>query len=280
MTKKKLLKSRQGILLVLPSCLFILLFIVYPVVETIILSFHDSATNEIGLSNYVEFFTTKSYYTSVFYTLGIVIKTLIINVAVSLSIALYVRFNDNKLSNFIASALPLPRLIPGIVAIYAFMTVIKNQGAIQKIVFSIFGIVFKPDILHTPESIILMNLWFNVPFATMLLSAALGGINDSIIESARDVGANFFKIFKDIIIPHIFNTILLVCTFCFMGNIGEFTTPFLMGETKVKMLGVVLFNEFSVLYNPNMASTVSVVLFLMSSSVAAYYIYANLKTEI
>ena len=46
-----------------------------------------------------------------------------------------------------------------------------------------------------------MNLWFNIPFATMLMAAALSKIPDSTIEAARDAGAERFRILRQMILP-------------------------------------------------------------------------------
>ncbi|QUI25346.1 sugar ABC transporter permease [Vallitalea pronyensis] len=280
MLKKRNIGHLKGIIFVLPSCIMVVLFIVFPVIESTLLSFTNQSTQQMDFSNYHVFFSTKSYLSSVFYTVRIVLITVILNVMISLLLALYLRFDKSKISSIIAAILPVPKFIPGIVAVYAFMTIIKNMGALTRLSNSLFGFAFRPDILHTSTGIIMMNLWFNVPFSTLLIGAALQGLNDSLIESARDVGASRLKVLKDIILPSISGTLLLVITFCFIGNIGGFTTPFLMGENKVKMLGVELFNEFSVYYNNYMAATISTILFVLSSVVSIYYMKVSLKKDV
>ena len=46
-----------------------------------------------------------------------------------------------------------------------------------------------------------MNLWFNIPFAALMITAGLGAIPDSVIESARDVGASRMRVFRSMILP-------------------------------------------------------------------------------
>ena len=73
-----------------------------------------------------------------------------------------------------------------------------------------------------------MNLWFNIPFATMLLASAMSAIPDSIIEAAQDAGASRVKLFFSMILPLTYKDVFIAITFIFMSNIGSFTTPYLI----------------------------------------------------
>jgi ABC-type spermidine/putrescine transport system permease subunit I len=136
----------------------------------------------------------------------------------------------------------------------------------------------KPGLLFNPRGIILMNLWFNIPFATMIIVAALSGISDSIIESARDVGAGRARIFLQMIVPLSIRDVMIAMTFIFMSNISSFTTPYLIGENFPQMLGVFLRKQFSNRAYER-AAAISVLIFLFSSVSAIVYIYTNLKEK-
>jgi ABC-type spermidine/putrescine transport system permease subunit I len=172
----------------------------------------------------------------------------------------------------------IPKFIPAIVAVYALMLIVKDTGVINRF-FMLFGFDFKPGLMFTANGIIIANLWFNIPFATMLLHSNLVGISDSIIEGARDVGAGKIKILVKIITPLSFRSLLIATTFVFMGNIGEFTTPFLMGTNAPRMLGVALQQEFGAFYNLPRAAAMSVIMFIISSVVGSFYIRSMMKED-
>ena len=118
---------------------------------------------------------------------------------------------------------------------------------------------------------IIMNLWFNIPFAAMMITAGLGAIPDSIIEAARDVGAGKFKVFTSMILPLSLKDVIIAGTFVFMTNVGSFTTPYL--------LGIALFDQFNKYLAYNRSAALSVIMFLLCSVSAGVYIYTNLKEK-
>ena len=121
-----------------------------------------------------------------------------------------------------------------------------------------------------------MNLWFNIPFATMLLAASMSKINDSTIEAARDAGAGKLRILKDMIFPLTYRDMFVAATFVFMSNISSFTTPYLMDGNHPQMLGIDLYNQFNNMHY-ELAAALSVIMFLFSALSASVYVYTNMK---
>ncbi len=203
-------------------------------------------------------------------------------IAISYLLALYLRFSEGRIAKFIGTLYLLPRFIPGLVAVYAMKIVISDSGLLNRLSLllpeSSFLYDFKPGLLYNAKGIILMNLWFNIPFATMIITAALSGISTSIVESARDVGAGKLRIFFKMILPLSIGDVMIAATFVFMSNISSFTTPYLIGANHPMMLGVYLRKQFSS-RNYELAAAISVLIFLFSSVSAIVYIYTNLKEK-
>jgi ABC-type spermidine/putrescine transport system permease subunit I len=277
--RKKWKQNAFGLLLVLPSFFVICMLVVYPIGRSVALSFSDPTTGAFSFINYHQIFTEKFMVGNIKYTLVIVAFTVLIVAVVSYLLALYLSFTDSWFSRTISKLYLIPRFIPGIVAVYAIMNVVKDTGAINRIVLALFGVNFKPSLMYTQKGIILANVWFNIPFSTMLISAALQGIPRSIIESARDVGAGKLRVFFNMILPLSLNDFLIAITFVFMGNVAAFTTPYLMGSRAPMMLGVALQQEFSSFRNMERSAAISVFLFLLSSLMGGFYIYKSLKAN-
>lgn len=264
--------------MVLPSFLIIAVIIAFPIAQSIFISFQNAETGGFTAANYIYLLTDKNSIDNILYTLNIVIITVIVTIVLSYLLALYMSFSRSRFASLIEKLYIIPRFIPGIVAVYAVITIIRDTGAINRFLLN-FGIHFKPGLMYTPEGIILMNLWFNIPFATMIIGAALSGIPRSIIESARDVGAGKLEIFYKMIFPLSAKSSLIAATFVFMWNVGSFTTPFLMGSNAPRMLGVALYQEFGAFYNLPQAAAMSVFMFLLCTLVGAVYIYSMMKEE-
>jgi ABC-type spermidine/putrescine transport system permease subunit I len=268
-----------GLLMVLPSFFVICLIVMYPIGRTVYLSLTDPATHAFSLVNYREIFTERFMRANIGYTLVVVAFTVLITAVVSYLLALYISFSQSWFSRAISKLYLIPRFIPTIVAVYAIMNVVKDTGALNRIILDLFHVDFKPGLMYTQQGIILSNCWFNVPFSTMLIGASLQGIPRSIIESARDVGAGKLRVFFSMIFPLSVNDFLIAVTFVFMGNVASFTTPYLMGARAPMMLGVALQQEFSSFMHMEKSAAISVFLFLLSSLMGGFYIYKSLKAN-
>jgi ABC-type spermidine/putrescine transport system permease subunit I len=128
------------------------------------------------------------------------------------------------------------------------------------------------------KGVIIINVVFNIPFATMIIVAALSGISESIVESARAVGAGRFRVFFQMVLPLSFKDVMIAMVFIFMSNISSFTTPYLIGRNHPLLLGVYLRKTFAN-REYNLAAAISVVIFLFSSISAFVYLYTNLKEK-
>ena len=268
----------KALLFVLPSFAVMLMVIIVPIINSAVLSLYNEKENKYDFSNYISILTDKNQIDNIKYTLYIVIVTVVLCISISLLLAIYLRFSKSKIAALIEKIYIIPKFIPGIVAVYALMLIIKDVGAINRFLL-MFGIDFKPGLMFTPNGIIIANLWFNIPFATMLILSDLTKISPSIIESARDVGANKLRILMEIILPLTYRSLLIAATFVFMGNIGEFTTPYLMGTNAPRMLGVALQQEFNVFTNYPRAAAMSVMMFILSAIVGFFYISSMMKED-
>lgn len=261
-------------LLILPAAVLMLLVIVYPVILSVLQSFRLEGGG-YGWDNYIYFFTDSTEVANIIYTLKVVIATVVIAIGVSYLLSIYLRFSHSKISKLISKLYLLPRFIPTLVAVNGMITVVRDSGLINRI-SQLFGLNIKLGLMYTGKGLVLMNLWFNIPFATMLLAASMSKINDSTIEAARDAGAGKLRILKDMIIPLTYRDMFVAATFVFMSNISSFTTPYLMDGNYPQMLGVDLYNQFNNMHY-ELAAALSVIMFLFSALSASVYVYTNMK---
>lgn len=273
---KNLKKKIAAYGLVLPAFLIVMLTVAYPIVSAVIQSFQDGETGAFTLANYAYFFTDPAQLQNLFYTLYIVFMTVVIAIVAAYLLALYLRFMHSGIAKSIGTLYLLPRFVPSMCAVYAMITIIRDSGLINRI-GALFGLNIELGLMYQAGGIILMNLWFNIPFAALMITAGLGAIPDSIIEAARDVGAGKLKVFRRMILPLSVKDVIIAGTFVFMSNVGSFTTPYLMGGNSPKMLGIALFDQFNRYLDYNRSAALSVIMFLICSVSAAVYIYTNLK---
>lgn len=278
MSKKNKMKQQlYAYALVMPAFLVVMLVVAYPIVSSLKRSFTNKDTGAFTLEHYRYFFENEAARNDIIFTLKVVITTVLLASILAYLLALYLRFSKSKISKLIGVLYLIPRFVPSLVAVYSIIIVIKDTGVLNRI-SQLFGYNFAPQLMYDMKGLVLINLWFNVPFAALIITSGLGAIQDSTIESARDAGAGRLKVFSTMIFPLSIKDVLVAATFVFMGNVGSFTTPYLtMGSTSPRMLGISLFNQFNKYMDYEKTAALSVIMFLICSVSAGVYIYTNLK---
>lgn len=274
---KQVKRGLLGISLVLPSFLVLVLIVVLPIIG----SLKESLTNEQGgydLSNYKYLFTNKLMRENIIFTLEVTVVSAVLVLLVSYALAVYMRFNNSFAVRWIRRMYMIPIFIPSVIATYGMIQLLGNHGWAARILYHA-GVESIPRIIFDRKGIIIANLWFNIPFTTMLLGSALSGVPDAVIESAKDVGAGRLRLFFRLILPLTYKTMLVAATFVFMGVIGSFTAPFLIGANAPQMLGVSMEQVFSVFQNRQLAAAMAFFTFLLCSFVGYFYIRSMIKEE-
>ncbi|WP_434751071.1 ABC transporter permease [Paenibacillus amylolyticus] len=273
---KEIRQSITGIAMVLPSFAILLIVVIIPIIQSFIMSL-TTDSGGYDLSRYTFLFTDKGMRDNIVFTLKITAITCIVVILISYSLAIYMRFNQGPIVNLIRKTYMIPLFIPGVIATYGLINLLGNHGWLARLL-EVVGITL-PRIIFDEKGIIIANLWFNIPFTTMLLSSALSGIPSSVIESAKDVGVGRLTLFTRFIFPLSYKTFLVAITFVFMGVIGSFTAPFLIGANSPQMLGVSMQQVFSVFQEREQAAAIAFFSFLLCSVLGAFYIRSMAEDE-
>ena len=97
--------------------------------------------------------------------------------------------------------------------------------------------------------------------------------------AANDVGAGFLTVLWRIVLPMNLVPLLIVLTFTFIGVIGSFTIPYLIGPNAPQMMGVAIQAYFSNYNQPQAAVAMAVMLFLIATVAGAIYVWATSRSN-
>ena len=139
---KKKVRPWMPYLMVAPAFTVMLLVVILPILNTVAQSF-STADGQFTLANYQYFLTSYEAFESLVFTVIEALSTMLLAMVFSFLLALYLRFSKSGISRIIGRLYLLPRFIPGIVAVYAVMNIIKDAGFINRF-FQLFGIMYKP----------------------------------------------------------------------------------------------------------------------------------------
>lgn len=207
-------------LFMLPAILFLGVYLIYPVFESLRLSFMNRNASEfIGLTNYVWAVNDSRFREAVLNN----ILWLIFVPAMSTAIGLLVAVMADRVwwGNIAKSLIFMPMAISfvGASVIWRFVYDYRGPDADQIGVLNAFvtSIGLDPQAWITIPFwnnffLMIILVWIQTGFAMVILSAALRGIPEETLEAARIDGANDVRIFFDIMIPQIVPTIVVVWT--------------------------------------------------------------------
>lgn len=218
--RARLRESIRPWLFVGPALILLTLYLVYPAIQTFILSFYNARGTEfVGLRNYTWALQDGEFLQSVRNNLLWLLVVPFISTALGLIIA--VLADRVRWGNIAKSLIFMPMAISfvGASVIWKFMydyrpADAQQIGVLNAVVVALGGQPQAWITLPFWNDFFLMAIliWIETGFAMVLMSAALRGVPDETLEAARIDGANEVQIFFRIMIPQIMGTIAVVMT--------------------------------------------------------------------
>lgn len=227
----------------LPALIYMLVFIGYPIIQNIILSFKNvnvytfankDAQSFIGLGNYIGLFTdpnsvlVNSVVKTLIFTVGSIFFQFIIGFALALL------FNKKFPGcSFFRGVTMISWLLPVTVSGLLFKFMFAASGGIINQFLVTLGVIHKPiEWLLNPgtatAAIIIANIWVGIPFNMMLILTGLTTIPNEVYESASIDGANGIQKLFRITIPMIKSAIMSVLTLGFVYTFKVFDLVWVM----------------------------------------------------
>jgi alpha-glucoside transport system permease protein len=258
-----------------PALVVLAVFLIYPVVNTILTSFKDAnGKSFVGLDNYKFVFTDESMLRSIRNTAGWVILVPLVAVVIGLVFAtLADRLTRGE--SIAKSIIFLPMAISFVGAavtwslIYSyrpsgFGTNIGLLNAVKQ------GLGQEPVAWLSQKPwnnllLMVIMVWMQTGFAMVVLSASIKAIPDEIIEAARIDGASEFQVFRRIIVPSIAPTIVVVTTYMVITAMKVFDIVFVMGNPESNGTEVIaerMIKWFFLSGNDGYGAAIAVVLFV------------------
>ncbi|MFQ3565709.1 MAG: ABC transporter permease subunit [Aggregatilineales bacterium] len=268
-------------LLIAPPLLLMLLLIFFPATQSIVRTLTVDVDGNPGLSisRYVDFFQDPISVSNLIFTFQVTLITLAAIFIFCFPLALYLRFSTGRLAAAVQVLALFPLFVPGIILAFALIRFLGTRGTLDTILSTLGFTGYRTPYLK-PEGIIFALLWESIPFTVLILTAGLRQVSDSLIESARDVGANSWQIFWRIILPQITRPVLIVFSLNFLGIFGSFTIPYLLGPAAPQMMGVFMQQTFGLYRRPDVAETQAVITFIICAFVGLLYVRTVVQQRI
>jgi ABC-type spermidine/putrescine transport system permease subunit I len=279
-----------GLAMVAPPTLVLLFLIVVPALQAATFSLGLVPTDNLVFSTgqhliksdtptlavYRDLLASPFVRDDLWLTVWISVASVVLVAVVAYVLALYVRFGAGPLPSIVRSLYLVPMFVPVVIASYAAITFYVDRGVLAAVLHAV-GIPFVSP-AYRPAGVVITQVWYNIPFAVLMLGSGLDGIPQELVESANDVGAGFLTVLWRIVLPMNLVPLLIVLTFTFIGVVGSFTIPFLIGPNAPQMMGVAIQAYFSNYNQPQPAVAMAVLLFAICAIAGALYVWATSRS--
>ncbi|MFD0867882.1 Molybdenum transport system permease protein modB [Chlamydia abortus] len=244
--------------------LFLFSFIVYPLFSL----FYTSLFNEKGalsLQNYEHFVKLKYYRDALFNSFKVSGLATIFAIMIGVPLAYVTTRYNIKFKGLINIMVIMSLLSPPFIGAYSWILMLGNNGFITRFLHDI-GIPMKS--IYGWHGIVFAFTLHYYPHIYLYVSGALKTIDTSLEEASESLGMPGWKRLTTVTLPLIFPTLSTGALMVFMASFADFGTPMLLGQG-FKVLPILAYEQFisEMGGNPAMASTLSVVLILCSTSI-------------
>ncbi|MCS7106859.1 MAG: ABC transporter permease [Acidilobaceae archaeon] len=208
----------------LPFLLFLLAFFYAPFALLLYYSFTDRG-GSFTLENYVEIFLNPSYLNTIAYSLLISLLVVIATLSITLPISLYVAiFASNLERAVLLVAFITPFWIDFLIRAWAMKNVLYSLGIREGFLAMILGLVY--DLL---------------PYMFLPTYLALSRVPLSMISAARVLGADWFTIITQVLLPYALPGIFVGSVLVGLLAFAEFIIPSLLGGTSGLTVGALVY---------------------------------------
>lgn len=280
--------ARQLLLILSPSLLLLIAFVIYPAVYSVYLSFTNEALTGaaalnprfVGLRNYSRLLHDAKFWNSLLVTFFFVVGSAIIGQFVLGLISAILLRRNLAFKQLFSSIILLPNAAPEVVAGFMWISMLAGgENATLSRIVMFFGMT-PTDWLQTfpLTMIIVVNTWRGIATAMILLTAGLSTIPQEVFEAARMDGANPSQIFRRITLPLMMPTILLYMLISAVSTIAVFGLVYALtrggpgGATEV--ISIYIYNQSFTAFQLGYGAAVAVVALVISLVLGIAYVRA------
>ncbi|MFS0614441.1 carbohydrate ABC transporter permease [Lederbergia ruris] len=287
-------KSLPLYLFMLPTIIFVICFMLYPIFYNVIVSFQDltimnlkTGGSFIGFDNYLEVFRSEKFPIATRNTFIYTISCIILQVFFGYLLALF--FNMKfPLRNFFRSLFLLAWMTPLVITGNLFTWLLDvDYGVINYLLMNLHIISHPINWLGQESTaliaVIFTNVWVGIPFNMILILAALQSLPSDVYEAAKMDGANKLQIFAKITMPLLKPTLLVIIMLGIIYTFKVFDIILIMtGGGPVNATQVLPFFGYEqafINFNFGAGGAIATIILVILMSLSLVYLYLARKEE-
>lgn len=254
----------------IPYVIWMALFTVAPIVMVVVYAFTGDAG---GFT--MEHFADMGSYAVVFgRSFKLALIATVLCVLIGYPVSYFMAKEGPRFQRVAMLLIMLPMWINFLLRTYAWMSILDNNGLLNRLFQSIglidlyngiFGtnLEFFP-LLNTQGAVVLGMVYNYLPFMILPIYSVIIKLDNSLLEAARDLGANSVGVFRKVILPLSLPGVLSGITMVFVPSVSTFAISKMLGGGTQMMLGDLIEQQFlGGAYNPHLGAAISLVMMLV-----------------
>lgn len=264
------IKASAPYQLATPALLFVLIFLLLPLVMMLRLSFfrYDPAqmfVEVFTLDNYIKFFKDEFYQQVLWRTLWIASVTTAFCLIGGVLVAYYIaRTRSATLRRYLIVAIVLPLFMGNVVRTAGWIIVLDNGGLLNFLLVRFGAVPEAIRFLYTPGAVIAALISVLLPYMIVTLNSVMQNIDISLEEASLNLGASPFTTFRRIVLPLLLPGIFAGSVLCFILSMNAYATPVLVGGPEFHMMAPTIYLQMSANMNWPFGSALAFVLIALT----------------
>jgi len=240
-------ENRAGFLFALPWLIGLVVFLIGPILASVLLSFTNwnliSPARWVGLENYRDMIHSREFWQSIKVTLFYAALSVPLYLVLGLSLAILLNQRVRGMYMF-RTILFLPTVLSGVAVAVLWVSLLNPDLGVVNQVLRAIGIDDPPRWLLSPTwavpAIVLMGLW-GIGGGAIIYLAGLQNIPPALYQAARVDGASAWQTFRHITLPLLTPTLLFTLLIGLIEAFQVFDTAFVLGGSRGGTRGSLLF---------------------------------------
>ena len=264
------MKSKRLSLFSIPYVIWMALFVVAPIIMVVVYALSSA---EGGFT--FEHFADMGSYAGVFgrsFWLALIATAVCLLIGYPIS---YMMSKEGPRFQRVAMVLiMLPMWMNFLLRTYSWMSILENNGLLNQFfdwigLFDLINRIFGTDIeyfkmIGTQGAVVLGMVYNYLPFMILPIYSVIVKMDSSLLEAARDLGANGAGVFRKVILPLSLPGVLSGITMVFVPSVSTFAISRLLGGGTQMLLGDLIEQQFlGGAYNPHLGAAISLVMMLV-----------------
>lgn len=232
------------LLCLLPGLGYLVAFFGLPLVRVVYGSFtaRQPVEEAFTVSTYASLFANPVYMDGMWFSLWLGIAPTLASLVIAIPLAALMQANETS-RNLFGTLYKIPLVVPGIVAGFLVLVILDRGGMASRLAAPL-GIAL-PRLVRDQWGIgaIIASAWKTIPFMTLIIGGAMAAISKDVLSAARTLGAGRLTVLSRIQLPLAQPGITAAVLLSFIGSLGSYVIPSLLGPSYPLPLSVHMFAE-------------------------------------